>query len=120
VIRVGSTKTTGSHGSRSPLLGASAAASDAGVAESARGAGVAWSAAAAALGGIVVGNAGVGTAAGGTPGDGSGVARAVGAAAGVGAEPDGDAVQGFGLVAWGGGLGVTSSRHDEREAKTPW
>jgi hypothetical protein len=25
-----------------------------------------------------------------------------------------------GLAAWAGGLGVTSARHDERGANTPW
>jgi hypothetical protein len=62
--------------------------------------------------------AGVGAAAAGA---GAGAQAAVGAA-GAGTRDAGGAVaHGFGLGwAAGDGFGVTSGRHDEREAKTPW
>jgi len=33
---------------------------------------------------------------------------------------DGGAAHAFGLLARAGGFGVTSARHDDRDANTPW
>ena len=113
VIIVGSTKTTGVAEPGAALGGG----------------GGATVAAAAALGaGTAAGGAGRGRCAAGAPGvlDDSVVGAAevlgddVAGAGGEGADPFGVASQGFGLAASGGGFGVTSGRHEDREAKTPW
>jgi hypothetical protein len=115
VIVVGSTKATCSAGPWANPAGSGtsipfgvATAADAGVGS--------------AVAACVATFAGAGAAAAG-PGDG---AQAAGGAAGagtrdaaVGADAAGVTAHGFGLAA-GGGFGVTSGRHDERDAKTPW
>jgi hypothetical protein len=58
--------------------------------------------------------------------DATGSAGAGAGASNAAADVDGDAGadgvagHGFGLAAWAGGFGVTSRRHDERDAKMPW
>jgi hypothetical protein len=47
-------------------------------------------------------------------------AAAADVAAGAAPDTGGVAAHGFGVAASRGGFGVTSGRHDDRDAKTPW
>jgi hypothetical protein len=71
---------------------------------------------------VRVGDAGAGDAGAGDAGaDDAGAGDAgAGAGAGAGVEAGADVAHAFGDGARAGGLGVTSARHDERGANTPW
>jgi hypothetical protein len=114
VIMVGSTATTGSAATAatvSPRVATASVSPGAGAAATEDAAAIGSVASDAAVGDA---EAGAGHAAANGDADDADADGASGAA-----DADGAAAHGFGFAP-GGGFGVTSGRHDDREAKTPW